>query len=213
MRILLALLLVSLIPTAGFAKGESGHSRFRVFGDYGLGFVKPADINSSLPALSPRPSDITQSTIYGGGLGIDIGPKFELAVSYEVQDGKTSNGGNTLEIIDNLIFANGNYYLHRSRGSFYVGAGVNYPIYSHLTTTLSGAKTDYDADKTLGYQANVGGSYMLGNHFSLFAEGGYQFVASGDVKTGGAALLNASGAKSKLDLSGLRVVGGVAVHF
>ncbi len=150
-----------------------------------------------------------------------LSPKLDVRVIYESQNSKNatnltnpavSNGG--FELIQNEIWGQINYYVVRnSRLNVYVGGGLGYPTYSHATLTLASA-TGYDADKSLNYIGQGGIDILLGNHFSLNFQGGYQSISMSNLKTSsGAVLTSTSGGNAKMDLSGARVQVGLAIIF
>ncbi len=215
MQRLLLIVSLMLLPTLGFAASEGGSHKFEVFGVYGLGIINPSDVNNIQKQFVPKPSDISSSTVFGGGAGIMLSPKFHFRATYEVVNAKNLNSGSGIELNSNFIFGDINYMLiHTGSMYVYVGAGVGYPTYSHATTNILGVKSEFDADKTVGFEGQGGLGFMLGRHVSLFFQGGYQSLVSGDVKTSaGVALTTPTGTKAKIDLSGFVGLAGLSLMF
>lgn len=203
MRFLILVLLAIFLSSASFA-AESGKHRFKIEGLYGMASVSPKDVNNN---FTP---DLSSDMFYGGGVGFHLGPKFLFEARYEAHEAKNVNSSGTgPDMVQNEVWGILNYFLvDKGAVHVYLGAGGGYPLYSHFTSYVSNVKTEYDADKTVGVLGQLGIGVMLGSHFSLFFEGGYQSLLSGNVKTTAGVNTN-----YKLDFSGPRGLGGLAVWF
>lgn len=218
--IILAVLLATQVAKANSSDGN----RWSVGGFYGIGFTNPKDLNDSAgnQITTPKLNNLSSENIYGASLGFLLIPTLQFKLVYEMQSNKnpvtTSSpfvaSGVGYEMTQNEVWAELNYFLIRSARAFaYVGASMGYPIVSRVTTNLA-IKTDYDADKTLGLMGQLGVGLMLSQHFSVFIEGGYQSVVSGDIKSStGAVLTTSNGSKAKLDLSAPKASAGIAIDF
>lgn len=221
----LVVLVLSLLPTFAFAMssgGSGGMGRWNIFGFYGLGSVNPSDANSviklapSVPALNT----LSSNTLFGGGLGYMLNPKFRFDVMYDQQDSKnpsssTNFGSNAgFELMQNTLWGILNYNLIQTNSIYvYVGAGLGYSLYSHATFTANATKTEYDADKNLAFIGQAGIGVMLGRMFSVFFEGGYDSLAMGTLKSNNAPLVTGTGTQAKMDMSGARGEAGLRLHF
>jgi hypothetical protein len=217
------LLAMAMIFMSVTALARDGGDRLKIGGFYGLGQVNPSDANaiqSTLMPSTPKIGNISTSTIYGGHLGLMLGQRWELEGAYEMQDAKNptnttapavNNAG--LELMQNEVWLGLNYYLvHSNNFFFYLGAFGGYPTYSHIKQTYT-VNAELDADKAINYMGKAGVGVMLGNHFSLFFEGGYQSMVSGDVKNSAGQIQTLNGHNSTIDLSGGRADAGLNIVF
>ena len=218
MRNLILVLCLLIFSSFSYAAGGGeGGMRWSLRGYYGLASISPGDLNTiekngGLPTFS-------SDTLFGGGLGYMINPKWELVGEFELQSAKatTTFVGTTvgMEASQNEIWAILNYFLiHSNNVHVYVGAGGGYPTYSHLKID-SITNIDLDADKSIGFLGQVGLKLGLGRLFSLFVEGGYQMITATNLKNsaGGALQVTTGGANAKMDLSGARGEAGLALNF
>lgn len=204
-----------------FSSGGKG-SKVMLGGYYGMGFINPKDINTSLSSqtTTPRLNNITQETALGGVLGYMLSPKFQLGVAYEQQTAKNeirtttpAVSGAGYELSHSALWLNLNLFLVNTNKAYvYFGVAGGYPLTSKVTTVLA-ARTEYDADKTINYKGQLGFGYKLANPVSLFIETSYQSIVSGDIKRGSTTLTLPNGSRAKLDLTGVKVLGGLALHF
>ncbi len=209
--------------TGGSGKDHTG-KRLSVLGFYGLGGVNPSDINNISSAASTVPplQSISTLSYFGGGIGYQLSRKFQTRLTYEKQEAKNLVTATTPSVTDagytiswTELWAEINYNLTQSRFVYaYLGAGFGYPIESHLTANLS-SRTEYDAEKTLGYKGQAGFGILLGKYVSIFFQTEFQSLASGDVKDSGGTALNQSNSSThaKLDMSGPKAHVGMAIHF
>lgn len=213
MRRLLFVLVLTMLPGLTFAADSK--SKFQIFGFYGLGMVNPADINNLQKQFTaPKPNDILTGTMFGGGLGINFGPKVVFKVRYDMFEGKnlaTDNDGYTLT--QNMIWGDLDVMLAQGKTVYvYAGAGAGYPLTSTAKRVVSGVATNFDGDKNIAANAQLGLGFMLGNHFSLFFQAEYQYNFTGTLKNGSTPLTY-NGRNATLDLSGPKGMGGLAIMF
>jgi outer membrane protein W len=220
---LLFVLLFSSLATANH-EGERGSSvdhsnRISLGGFYGYAPVTPTDINDIAASKSSNPAlgKISTAMTYGGFFGVKIGRGWEIKATYETQEAKNLTSTNLnpnagYDLVENTIWGSLNYYLFHTDGVYmFLGAGVGQPLYSHVTEQLA-AKTEYDADKQMGYMGQVGLGFMLGHHLSLRVEAAYEKITSGTLKTSAGVPLNTpSGSGAAMDLSGVHADGAVVI--
>lgn len=213
--LLLSLLAVfCLTPAVAQAKADS---KFKIFGLYGMSMINPADLNNIQKAFTaPKPSDITTSTNFGGGLGLRMGDKWELVAKYEQMGFNSIASSKGFQLIQTMAWVDLNRYFAQGKSFFmYAGLGGGYALGSSIDR-MNGTKTEFTGDKTYGAEGQLGFGFMLGKHFSLFFEAGYQYYDAMQIvaDVGGSKLKKASSsANATLDLSGAKGSAGLAIHF
>jgi hypothetical protein len=92
---------------------------------------------------------------------------------------------------------------------------AGYPTYAHATV-ISGPYTQFDAQFSPMAQALAEAEIVLGRHFSINVEGGYQYALLGALSQGGGTtgnLKQANGNNVNLDMSGWKIRAGLGFHF
>jgi hypothetical protein len=215
-------LVLLCLPSIAFARGDSGHmGDWSVGGFYGLASVSPGDVNTLSTAVgsSPPLGGISTDNFYGALLEFEVTPRWNLKLEYDWHDAKNNTSTNMgpstgFEITEENAWGILDFYLVRTKSVYaYIGAGVGTPTYFHLARTTS-SNTQFTVSSTTSYEGDAGVGVMLGDHISLFFEGGYQQIQSGNVQDQtGNTLLLPSGFKAQVNLSGPRANAGVKFHF
>ncbi len=221
MRFLIVVLIAISFSSLALARGEGGMERTRVGGFYGYGTLSPTDVNNYINAQSGSPKENTLSSFfyYGGELGYMVTPKIELVGSYyqesasnPVNNSVGTNSG--VQLYMNAFFGGLNYILiNHGQIKFSLGAQVGYPTYAHATV-IQGSYSQYDATFAPIYQGMAKVDFMIGNRFSVFVEGGYQYCLLNALTNGTTPLQNPStNSNVNFDMSGARGQAGVAFFF
>jgi hypothetical protein len=166
------------------------------------------------------PENINTGTIYGAEIGFLTGRVFEVAFAWESQVSKYPKTSTSPSVADagwalqqDELWMILNAYIARTNSLFvYFGGAGGYPLTSKATLKNATGTFEYEADKTIAYRGHVGVGVVFGKHFSLYLEGGYQALVSGDLKRNGATLMSGS-EKAKMDLTGPRATAGLAFLF
>ena len=220
---LIVMVLVFGTSLCAFARGDSGHfGSFAIGGFYGLASVSPSDVNGLANAVgsSPPLGGVNSDLYYGGLLEFTTSQHIDLKFEYDFHDAKdlttTNLNSNTgFEIQENDVWGILDFYLVRNSSVYaYLGAGVGYPTAVTMNKTTS-SLTQYTAARNLGYVGEGGIGVMLGGHLSLFFEGGYQYLISGNItqNSSGAILTNTAGQNAVINMSGPRANAGLKLHF
>jgi len=218
-KTLAIVLVLTLSPVAALARGGD-MGAYSLAGFYGLGFVNPSDINGLSSALGTTPAvgNMSSDSYYGGSLAFMMGWRWDLKFMYDQHDAKnytnTSVNPNTgFEIQESNVWGMLDYYLIHTRSAYMtLGAGAGYPTNFHVTEQAA-TTTQFSAASNLNYigQATIG--IMLGSHFSIYFDGGYQRIISGNLTDPSNNILkNTSGAAAVADLSGFRADAGIRIH-
>jgi hypothetical protein len=221
-RLVFVLLSLVILPSLGEARSGMSMKRFRLTGYYGVGFIAPDDVNQRGRALGGTPviPSINQDTYYGGTLGIMVTPRFGMHVEYETHTASnpvtqtSPNGSDSgMKISQQEVWVGPVYYLiNTGRFYTYLGASAGYPLGIKVTQKQANTTTEFDADKTLGFKGNMGVGFFFGA-ITLYLEGGYQSLDSGDVKSAAGVVQTVNGRKMAADLSGGRVNAGLGFVF
>ncbi|MCC6278899.1 MAG: hypothetical protein IT289_13380 [Oligoflexia bacterium] len=228
-NLILLALMVFISDQAFAARGSSSRmgNRFGIGAYYLTGFFNPADLNIKGGQLitSPKFQNITQGQGFGGFFDFKVVESFHVKVGYESlsmsskQDTTTPAGRESgFQIKQDLATFAFNYYLAENSSNFaYIGAKGAYQLTNGVTQRNTNTVTEYSAPSGIGYGANVGGGFMIGENFALILEATYLINKTDTLKTASGSEMTYSGGgstkKAILDTSGLTASVGVGLFF
>lgn len=211
--ILGVLAVIVLYPKLTLARDDMA-GPFSLSSYYGIAFISPTDMNNAIISTSTASNKFTSETFYGGGLGVRLSSSVEFDVRDEQHGSSVTNNGANFTMSENILWAGFEFSLiHLDTLTIYGGVYGGYPLYAHATIADGFTQGNFDADKWACAMGLVGGNLMLGSHFSVFAELGYQQVAQGTLKNGNVSYAEGNNTNITMDMSGGRMLAGLALNF